>query len=408
MRVLLVSAQAPDADGIGGVPVHLADSMLHAGSRVSLWAGHHRAGTLVVGELGRQWRELGRFRARELSGAVQAALAAVGAEVLHVHSPELGPTALAAAARANRVRCIATLHDVNAAGPASGPLLRACDRIVVPSSFMQRRVLEHHPGLEARIRIVHWGVTPQARVVPGARGGPLRVAVVGVFHPDKGAHLLPELMRATAPLGIEWHLYGATEGRSLSAVRRAAPRLLAHGAYRRSELGRELARARIDVALLASTVPEAFCLTLSECVAAAVPVVASDIGALGERVRHERCGWLFDPTRPESLHELLFRLADRAELCQLAREMTERVPRTPAEMALDLTRLYLELEPSGGVERNLGPVALRTRRPPRSVRALSALRHSKFYRDLPLRRVLPETLRARVEERVRALARWLL
>lgn len=48
----------------------------------------------------------------------------------------------------------------------------------------------------------------------------------------------------------------------------------------------------IDIVCILLTVAETFCYTLSEALAVGIPVVATDVGALGSRMRGNICGWL--------------------------------------------------------------------------------------------------------------------
>jgi glycosyltransferase involved in cell wall biosynthesis len=73
---------------------------------------------------------------------------------------------------------------------------------------------------------------------------------------------------------------------------RAMPDVTVYGYYRAGTLVGLLRRRAVDLALLLSVVPESFGLTLSECWAAGVPVVAFDHGALSERIRQKGGGIL--------------------------------------------------------------------------------------------------------------------
>jgi glycosyltransferase involved in cell wall biosynthesis len=413
-RVLELSERSPDRYALGGLEVHVADLQAHLGSGVEPFGAHSRSKRLVVEAFRPARRDLALL-AGDLAGALSTALLALDVDVLHVHSPKLGPSALARALDQSGARAVLTLHDTAFAGPDLAPLATRADVVIAPSRFIAELFTHRFPSVADKIRIVRWGVPEQQRAAGQDRGN-LRVAVVGVLATSKGSAHLPELMRACAQLGIEWHLFGATEGRELRAIRRAAPDLRAHGSYRREDLGRLLHQAGIDVAVLPSITPESFCMTLSECSAAAVPVVASDRGALGERVRDEQCGWIFDPGRPASLAAVLERLVDRSEIAAVKRRLEARTVHTAADMAAEHEQIYVELAGRGrrqGVDDARRGEALRLfhasrcRGQGRLRAAWRALRRSKPYRDLGLRRALPETLRGVIERRAgELLDRW--
>jgi len=67
------------------------------------------------------------------------------------------------------------------------------------------------------------------------------------------------------------------------------------GHYRAGGLVRLLRKERVDLALLLSIWPETFAMTLSECRAAGVPVIAFEHGAIADRVAAEGGGLLVPP-----------------------------------------------------------------------------------------------------------------
>ena len=68
--------------------------------------------------------------------------------------------------------------------------------------------------------------------------------------------------------------------------------VIVHGRYDREELIDLLYSNNINLVCLLSISPESYCLVLSEIMEAGIPVLASDIGALTERVVEADCGWL--------------------------------------------------------------------------------------------------------------------
>ncbi|MBW8767845.1 MAG: glycosyltransferase, partial [Geodermatophilales bacterium] len=76
---------------------------------------------------------------------------------------------------------------------------------------------------------------------------------------------------------------------------RRLPRVRVRGYYRSGSLVDRLRQEGVDLALLLSIVPESYSLALSECLAAGVPVVAFDHGAIAERLRRHGGGLLVEP-----------------------------------------------------------------------------------------------------------------
>lgn len=181
----------------------------------------------------------------------------------------------------------------------SASLLAEADAVVYPSEFLLRRHAELFPGArggeERAIAPPAPGADAEGPAAPtrrvGARpGAAARVAFVGAYRAHKGALVFEELLRAwdAAKPAVRWSILGSGDAERVRAARALGVRSAGH--YRAGSLARRLREEEVDVALLLSVWPETYSLTLSECRAAGVPVVAFDLGALGERIAAEGGG----------------------------------------------------------------------------------------------------------------------
>jgi glycosyltransferase involved in cell wall biosynthesis len=173
----------------------------------------------------------------------------------------------------------ATHHDLFAGAGA------AATHIIAPAA--------HPPGARPPAVLPSAPDDPRAPEPPGksrtpspAARSPLRVAWVGAVQVHKGALVLEAALRRlpAADQRVEFIAYGGGDAAILRRWRRL-PGLRVRGYYRAGTLAALLRRDRIDLALALSVVPESYGLTLDECAAAQVPVVAFDLGAQGERLR---------------------------------------------------------------------------------------------------------------------------
>jgi glycosyltransferase involved in cell wall biosynthesis len=288
--------------------------------------------------------------------------------------------------------------------------------VIAPSRSARDLTSRAHPTLTQKTTVIPWGVPrPDVTCDPGAGAeGPLRLGVVGVVADIKGYGRLPDLIEATRSLDVEWHLFGASEGRPLS-LPRGGPPIVRHGAYQRGELAGRLREAAVDVCVLPSIGPETCSLAHAEILAAGVPAITSDFGALAERVQETGVGWTFDPWTPESLLTHLRRLVtDRSLVREAARKARELPPWTEQDMAQAHVAIWERARRvigdeaathraslSGAVQRSL--VAAERHRDTSVKRLVSAVRHSNRYRDLPLRRLISEPRRRRLESLVRGV-----
>lgn len=172
----------------------------------------------------------------------------------------------------------------------SAELLASASALIFPSEFLRRTYAELFPGLPPeRQRIVPpAGPSGEIAPLPAREPGPVRhVALVGGVQAHKGALVFEEVVRRMAGEELRWTTYGGGDPRLSQRLGRL-PRVRIRGYYRSGTLPRLLRRDAVDLALLLSIVPETYSLSLDECAAAGVPVVAFDLGAVGERLTSGR------------------------------------------------------------------------------------------------------------------------
>ena len=114
------------------------------------------------------------------------------------------------------------------------------------------------------------------------------------------------------------------------------------GGYEKDKLKKLLDKYEIDLVCVLSVWPETFCYTISESLICGIPVLATDIGAMGERMRVNQCGWLVDAQA--SYQEILEKICDikkdKAEYKRVKQLAERYVEKSNAEMAGEYLRLY--------------------------------------------------------------------
>ncbi len=175
-----------------------------------------------------------------------------------------------------------------------------------------------------RIEIIPHGLPrlpAPATVRPRDReDGRLRLVIPGRIQQGKGQRLLmealPELTRHARVC-----LLGAGKCGELFFGRPDVDVIIQ---YRREELADILAGMGPHVAALLSVVPETFSYTLSEMQQLRIPVIATRVGSLAERISDGETGWLIEPAAA-ALVECVRRLAGNHDLIDAARGRLEAV-----------------------------------------------------------------------------------
>jgi GT2 family glycosyltransferase len=350
---------------IGGTELHLADLIEALGDRIDpvvLSFGPQARGTL-------QWRpEGGGLLEFPFEPATApdpypwlGRLLDTGIDLLHVQHPMRTPLpvlgALLESAHRRNIPIAWTLHDYFALCPGAqlldaasgtpctslrgGPACPGCeeqahrlaacslpvwretyrglvgraDALFTPSAAARDILVAEMPELRDRLAVLPHGIPGAAQLPPPGRAG-RRVAVLGYGGRHKGDTVLGQVMDALEPREVTWHLFGR---RRLD--RKPRRNVVLHGTYRREDLGTLLEQATVDLVLLLSPWAETYSYTLSEAWRLGLPVIGSDLGAIGERIRGLGGGVTVDPWDPEAVAAALERLlGDPPALAALRRE----------------------------------------------------------------------------------------
>lgn len=205
------------------------------------------------------------------------------------------------------------------------------DLLLAPSDFLMRVAKQNGLPSDKLIRIEFGTELSALTRTPRAPGEPLRITYLGSLEQSKGVHVLVEAVRLlTQSLGERQrvglpHASPLPEGKGIQLT--IAGSLSAYPDYARqvqqSGMGLPITfvnavsrdaipdlLAHTDVLVVPSVWYENSPLVVTEAFAAGVPVVASRIGALEEKVRDGVDGLLFAPGNAQSLAAALQRVVD--------------------------------------------------------------------------------------------------
>jgi len=176
------------------------------------------------------------------------------------------------------------------------------------------------------------------------KGGPLRISYIGNLAWQKGVHILIQAFSRLDQDRAVLNIYGGedTFPRYAQELHRLArsPSLRFMGSLPRERLW--LALAETDVLVIPSLWYETFSLVASEAFAAGVPVIASRLGALVERIHHGQDGFLFRPGDPDDLVRYLQLLMNEPTALEGLRRNV-RPPKPITRLAGEMEELYQEL-----------------------------------------------------------------
>lgn len=201
--------------------------------------------------------------------------------------------------------------------------MRHVNAFVAPTGFV--RDLFVQKGLLMAEQVVHIphgidvdGVQPRH---PRLANAPLRVSYLGGISWQKGVHVLVNAVTRLDPSSVVLRIYGdhtafPSYTEHLTHKTAGRPNIAFLGRQTRAEVWEALAKT--DVLVVPSLWYETAVLVIQEAFAAGVPVLASGLGALQERVHHGVDGYLYPPGDSQALADILEQLAaDRDQLARL-------------------------------------------------------------------------------------------
>lgn len=264
------------------------------------------------------------------------------------------------AAGMNCVRCAAAARFPSALipwlRPALAPLFLFRDRMVRQAALQAQRFISPSHFLIDQYTAAGF---PKERFIYVENGiplerlrrsrwqptdGPLRVTFLGALAWQKGVHILIEAFNGLPEDAARLRIWGDPTifPEYAGRLRRSVAHPDAHlmGPIANERVGEVLANS--DVLVVPSLWYENSPMVIQEARALGVPVVASDLGALAEKVRHEIDGLLFPPGDALALRGALQRLLDEPNLLPRLRS---GVP-SPGDMskhALELEGIYRQM-----------------------------------------------------------------
>jgi len=194
-----------------------------------------------------------------------------------------------------------------------------------------------YPEYEQKIQIVEHGRdVSEMQVVrePGARRpGPLRIVAIANWSIQKGPEYLRQLARRLGG-DVEWHVLGARSD-MLDDV------AISHGRYTRETLGPLLREIDPDFSAILSISPETYSHTLTESWSMGVPVIATDLGAVADRIHKWGGGFV---VQLDGVEAAVTKIRTYSRDPQLASSEFRPTPRhsirSPRTMAEDYNSIY--------------------------------------------------------------------
>lgn len=213
--------------------------------------------------------------------------------------------------------------------------------LVAPSESANSVVSMYYPKLKKKIQIIQHGMNAMS-CEPYEETKELHVAFIGGISKEKGSFTASQLIK-NGPSDVQWYLFGVWGYNELSMLDKKNYQKT--GLYERYELPGLIEEHKIDLICILPICSETYCYTLSEAIMCGVPVIATDLGALGERMRTLQCGWLVsaDNAYEEAL-EIILRIKDKGPEYRKKKELVQAMSvKSLEEMKAEYWDIYDKL-----------------------------------------------------------------
>lgn len=232
-----------------------------------------------------------------------------------------------------------------------GEVLSLFDKIIVPSDDTKTQYEKIYNNLS--IDVVEHGVNviDVSNIQPKSEKNTFDIAFVGVMAKHKGSEILKSLITENKNQKIKIHLFGKSEDEILTKNK---PGYVYHGAYERGNLPKLLKENGIDLACIFSLCPETYSYTLTETYMANVPVLTFDLGAVAQRVKDDKLGWIISlNTTPSKILEKIEEISENKKDYE---EKKNNFKKYKFKTIDEMQKYYLKLY--NGVEKENKPISL--------------------------------------------------
>lgn len=241
-------------------------------------------------------------------------------------------------------KCLAYQYKVD--NNVIGPWRQECQRflsqfnsIVCPSVDTKERYETYYPNLS--VQVIEHGVNATTSEYVPTLDGTFHIAFIGIIGIHKGRKILKDTIKSAqlSTSKIHVHLFGSSDDDYLCHNHR---NYTYHGLYEKNELPNLLAEHKIDLICIMPVWPETYSYTLTEAIMANIPVIATNIGAVGERVKTLKCGWLVDyqVTVTEFIEKLKAIANNQKEYEKVVKQVRKIKFKTVEAMAKEYEEMY--------------------------------------------------------------------
>lgn len=215
------------------------------------------------------------------------------------------------------------------------------DYFISPSEFIKDIILKNYELPEDKISIIEHGIdyneaNQNLFEIPNI-DKPTKILFLGNLYLQKGVPAIKKLYEIDKDKKLEFHFLGFAPD-ELSKIG------INHGPYDNKDLNKHIEKIKPSFIGIFTLTGESYCYTLSESWSFGIPVLASDLGALKERVLKNGGGWLIDINDMEKSYNKIISIIDNEDEYKSKQNVIKDIPLNSTKiMSHDYLEIYKAL-----------------------------------------------------------------
>ncbi|MDO5851698.1 MAG: glycosyltransferase, partial [Methanobacteriaceae archaeon] len=224
-------------------------------------------------------------------------------------------------------------------------LFNVCELFITTSNKAKKLYQEIYPELKDKeFKIIEHGrdiITPNnplKRINKPVINNPTKILFPGHLSIAKGGKLIENIKKEDKDNLLELHYIG-----SISGMKELGKYGKDHGFYDRNKFNELVQDINPSFIGILSIWPETYCHTLTESWGAGIPVLTTNHGALGERVKENGGGWFISEDPKKAYKQIISIIQDENEYNNKVNEIKDITFKTTKEMSNEYKQIYEEI-----------------------------------------------------------------
>lgn len=163
---------------------------------------------------------------------------------------------------------------------------------IIPVYMLDGEALEIKVIIRKGEKNIYSGSSYMTPKLARGHASKMNIAFIGGFNKAKGGEEIARIIKSVKE-DVNWYVFGTIGVESLRTLEQ--DNLVKAGSYLPESISELLQINKVDVVGILSIWPETYSYTVTEAINSNIPVIVSNIGALGRRVQEDGFGWLVEP-----------------------------------------------------------------------------------------------------------------